>query len=346
MKILALDRSFYKLYRQDLTELSPQAQKRLHLIEGFERLRTKGLSGEEAALILGSSRATIYRWKQRLARCGPRGLELRSRRPQHVRQATWSSELVQRVEQLRRRFPAWGKAPLTILLRREGFATSESTVGRILSQLIQRRRIEPFHRLRRRHRQARHRRRVHAKHLSHRHPKPKTPGERVQVDTLSVAYEAGKQFKHFTATCPVSRWTVGHVYSRATASCAANFLDRLLEQTPFPIQSIQVDGGSEFMAEFETACQDRQIELLVLPPRSPHLNGAVERRQLTWRCEFYEIYDLPTQLERLRPLVQRFQDLYNTYRPHQALQGLTPAEYLQESLPGAPTPASVSYVLN
>jgi putative transposase len=46
---------------------------------------------------------------------------------------------------------------------------------------------------------------------------------------------------------------------------------------PFPIAAIQVDGGAEFMAEFETACQQRGLVLYVLPPKSPKLNGAVER---------------------------------------------------------------------
>src|SRR5918993_370382 len=54
-----------------------------------------------------------------------------------------------------------------------------------------------------------------------------------------------------------------------------------------PGDLIQVDSGSEFMAEFEAACQTRAIRLFVLPPRSPKLNGCVERTNRTWRDEFY-----------------------------------------------------------
>src|SRR6516164_9619385 len=50
---------------------------------------------------------------------------------------------------------------------------------------------------------------------------------------------------------------------------------------PFPIRALQVDGGSEFAAEFEQACQQRGLYLFVLPPRSPKLNGAVERANRT-----------------------------------------------------------------
>ena len=33
---------------------------------------------------------------------------------------------------------------------------------------------------------------------------------------------------------------------------------------PFPVKAIQVDGGSEFMAEFETACPAKGIALYVV----------------------------------------------------------------------------------
>ena len=83
MRIFALDRSFYKLYRQDIVQLGPEAAERLRLVQGFESLRRRGISGAEAAEILGPSRASIYRWKKSLIRSGPRGLEPRSRRPRN-----------------------------------------------------------------------------------------------------------------------------------------------------------------------------------------------------------------------------------------------------------------------
>ena len=58
---------------------------------------------------------------------------------------------------------------------------------------------------------------------------------------------------------------------------------------PFPVRAIQVDGGSEFQAAFEAACQARGIRLFVLPPRSPKLNGCVQRAQRTHTEEFYEV---------------------------------------------------------
>lgn len=52
---------------------------------------------------------------------------------------------------------------------------------------------------------------------------------------------------------------------------------------------MQVDGGSEFAAGFEQACQQLGFRLFVLPPRSPKLNGHVERAHRTHTEEFHEI---------------------------------------------------------
>ena len=344
MQIVALDRSFYKLYRQDIVCLSPQARERLRLVKGFERMREKGIPGEEAAEILGKSRATLYRWRHRLRR-GPRHLEPLSCRPKQVRRPNWSPELVRRVETLRRDFPGWGKETLAPLIQDEGFEVSEATIGRVLRHLMDRGVIHRVRYRRRRYKRARRMRRLHAQRLPKQCPKPTKPGERLQIDTLHLVPAPGKWFKHFSASCPVSRWTVGEIFQRATSRCAARFLDKVIAECPFEITSIQVDGDSEFMDAFEAACKQRRITLYVLPPKSPKLNGTVERMQETWRGEFYEMYDLPDTVSALRPHIQRFQDVYNTYRPHRSLHRRPPASYLRQLDPRVALPQAVSKVL-
>jgi putative transposase len=345
MHIVALDPAFYKLYRQPIAELSRSAAERLRVVKGFEQLRQHGISATEAAAILGLSRATLYRWHQRLRRAGPRGLERASCRPHRVRRRSWPPELITCVETLRWRFPAWGKGTLTPLVQAEGFAVSQATVGRILHALVQRHRIVPAAVRRQRVRARRRMRRWHAQRLPRASSKPTVPGERIQIDTLHVCPAPGRWIKHFSASCPVSRWTVADIAERATSTAAARFLEKVLHECPFPVAAIQVDGGSEFMAAFEAACHQHRIALYVLPPKTPKLNGTVERMQQTWRGEFYDAYELPSTIAELKPLVQRFQTLYNTYRPHQGLHGCTPASYLQHVLPGVRLPLPVSKVL-
>ena len=69
--------------------------------------------------------------------------------------------------------------------------------------------------------------------------------------------------------CPVSKLCCMRACSRATAACASRFLDRLIRQAPFDLESAHAGGGSESAAGFETACRRRGIALFAPPPRSP-----------------------------------------------------------------------------
>ena len=90
--------------------------------------------------------------------------------------------------------------------------------------------------------------------------KPKTyaihePGDLVQVDTLDLRPAEGVVVKHFTGRDVISRWDVLEAHTRATTSTAERFLDSLIARMPFSIKALQVDGGSEFVGQFELACQ-------------------------------------------------------------------------------------------
>lgn len=151
----------------------------------------------------------------------------------------------------------------------------------------------------------------------------------MQVDTADIRPFPGVIRKHFTARDVFSRWDVLDVHFQATARTAAEFLEVLVARAPFTIRAIQIDGGSEFKADFEVLCQQRDIHLFVLPPRSPKLNGSVERAQRTHREEFYNVIDWPDSIAELRRMLRRQEIVYNTIRPHQSLGYLTPLAFLQ-----------------
>ena len=111
---------------------------------------------------------------------------------------------------------------------------------------------------------------------------------------------------------------------------AKRFLAYLKEQAPFPIRSLQVDGGSEFRDEFEQACQEAGIPLYVLPPKKPEYNGCVERANGTSRYEFYPFYEGPLTVAAINQKLAEYQTHYNTYRPHDGIGLLTPMEYYQQ----------------
>ena len=120
------------------------------------------------------------------------------------------------------------------------------------------------------------------------------------------------------------------VYSNATARSAKRFLRELVEIAPYKILSIQVDGGSEFMADFKTACEQMKIPLIVLPPARPKYNGGVESGNRTFREEFHACRDLiADSIGAMRFDLRKAVEKYNTFGPHHALKGKTPMEYLR-----------------
>ena len=311
------------------------------------------MSAADAAAAVGVSRATLYLWAKRA--------EPRSRRPRRPRRRQWTPDLVAAVQRVRGDYPQvgpmWGKARITILLRRDGHETSESTVGRILKTLMDQGEVTPVPSLRRNRPRAVRRARPYAGRLP-KGRKAGAPGEIVQLDTLTVSPHPGQPaIKQFTACDPVAKWTCAQAWRRATAhnanvrrACAAPpgprsrlTLDKLQADIPFPIQAIQVDGGSEFKADFETECRRRGITPFELPPRSPEPDGHVERNNGAWRYEFYATWDLTNDdLDGIDRWIDAFADESDTFRPHQALGGQTPEQYLAQHAAEEPPPSHIA----
>lgn len=306
-------------------ELSSRARQRLKWMDYYQ---SHGQNARLTCRHFDISPDTFYRWRRRYVPLKLSSLEDRSNAPLRRRKPTWSLELARAVRELRERYPRWGKDKLVVLLRKEGRQVSTSMVGRILKHLKATGQIvEPA--LDGKRKPGKYPPRPYAVRKP-REYRAKEPGDMIEVDTLDLRPLPGVVLKHFTARDVVSRWDVLGVYTRASANTASDFLTAIRMRTPFPVKAIQVDGGSEFKAEFELACQEQGIRLFVLPPRSPKLNGCVERAQRTHREEFYEVYDLDWTVMALRPDLLAWENVYNTVRPHKSLGYLTPQEYVTQ----------------
>jgi len=307
-------------------ELSREAEKRL---QGFDYYRAHGRNAALACRYFGISRQTFYRWKRRYDPQDLSQLEERSHRPHRRRRPTWTAEQAEQVRRLREQYPRWGKDKLAVLLWREGWKVSVSMVGRILTFLRQRGALTApvLFRVKRRPGTA-------GRPWARRKPKDyavEKPGDLVPLDTLDLRPSPGVVLKQFTARDMISRGDVLEVHRRATATAATLFLDALQRRLPFPWRALQVAGGSEFAAVFEDACRQRGLRLFVLPPRSPKLNGQVERANRPHTEEFYEVTPCLLPSAQLNRELQAWERTYNTVRPHQALGYLTPQEFLAQS---------------
>ena len=153
------------------------------------------------------------------------------------------------------------------------------------------------------------------------------PGERVQMDTCKI----GPNLYQYTAIDDCTRYRVLQIYKKRTADNTLDFLERLVEQMPFPIQRLQTDRGMEFFAEkVQRRLMEYCIKFRPNKPGSPHLNGKVERSQKTDKEEFYPTVDL--QANNLEDLLLEWQHYYYWFGPHSSLGGKGPDEcYLELS---------------
>ncbi len=97
----------------------------------------------------------------------------------------------------------------------------------------------------------------------------------------------------------------------------------------------QTDRGTEFFAgKVQRRLMAKTIKFRPIPPRSPHLNGKVERAHRTALEEFWPTVDAraPDVGEQLSLWVHH----YNWDRPHEALGGLCPIDRVCERIEKTP----------
>ena len=308
--------------------ISRDAAKRLRWFDHYDQSRNVW----KTCRYFGIAPQTFYRWRNRFDPYDLTTLESSSSRPHHVRQVQTPAVVVERILKLRGQYPRWGKDKLEVLLQREGLKVSASTVGRTLKRLKERGLLtEPLNVRLAKAARKRRRKPRYAIRMPNGYP-VEAPGDLVQLDTLQLRLQSNDVRYQFSARDVYSRWDRSRAYRRQTSITAACFLEYLERKFPFPIKAIQIDGGSEFKRHFEEACQKREIRLFVLPPHSPKLNGRVERSNRTHREEFYEVEDIDLSLEGHNKQLEKWHDVYNYVRPHQALAYLTPYEYYQSWL--------------
>nr|WP_027927470.1 IS481 family transposase [Amycolatopsis benzoatilytica] len=309
-------------------QLDREARRRLAVLRHVEEV-----SGNVALTCryYGISRPTYYRWLRRYETEGVDGLRERSRRPRTSPNAT-RAEVVDKIVHLRRNYH-FGPEKIAMYLRRYHDVTiSRSTVWRILCRL-------DLGRLPASQRYRRHDRRWK------RYEKQR-PGHQVQIDvkfveplppagkagvTLKPVGRRGK-FYQFTAIDDCTRLRILKIYSTLNQKTAIQFLDYVLSQLPFAVEKIQTDNGTEFGTQFHWHVLDKGIGHVYIKPRTPHLNGKVERSHRIDAEEFYRLLDgvVIDDVNVFNSRLKEWQDYYNYDRPHGGLYGQTPYERLRQ----------------
>lgn len=161
------------------------------------------------------------------------------------------------------------------------------------------------------------------------------PGHQIQVDVKFLIFKGkdGKPVKRYqyTAIDDATRIRALKVFNRHTQANAIAFIDYVIKSFPFRIREVRTDNGHEFQAKFHWHVEDQGIRHAYIKPRSPQLNGKVERSHRTDEEEFYQLLTYKDDVD-LEEKLAHWARFYNLSRPHGAFQGKAPYEVLREKL--------------
>lgn len=120
------------------------------------------------------------------------------------------------------------------------------------------------------------------------------------------------------------------IYPNKKVENTIHFLSEIIDTFQFPIQRIQTDWGTEFFNyDFQYELHEHFIKFRPIKPKTPHLNGKVERIQQTDKVEFWSLFDLSDKSLDLEFLALDWQNFYNKKRPNSSLNGKTPWQKLK-----------------
>jgi transposase InsO family protein len=296
-------------------ELEKQATRRLAILRHAEEV-----TGNVALTCryYGITRQTFYEWRRRYEELGLPGLRDRSRRPLHSPNAT-DTEVVGKIVHLRETYH-FGPAKIAMYLQRYHDVTiSQSGVWRILKRL-------DLNRLPASQRYKRHQDRW-------KRYEKQQPGHRVQIDVKFIAPLGGqrKRYYQFTAIDDCTRLRVLRIYDKLNTKTAIQFADYVTQKLPFRVDVIQTDNGPEFGSAFHWHVLDQGIGHVYIKPRTPRLNGKVERSHRIDAEEFYRLLDgvVIDDANVFNQRLEEWERYYNYERPHGGLGGQTPYERLR-----------------
>ena len=264
------------------------------------------------------SKSTFYEWRKTFRKEGAAGLI--PKKPiakSHPRQLSLGT--VEKIIELRKTYHLGPERITWYLERYHGIQTSCSTVFRTLGR----------HGLKRLPKNA-DRRALHTRRYS-----KGVPGHHVQVDVKFVTLKTaeGKSIRRFqyTAIDDATRVRALRIFNRHNQAHAIKFIDYVIEKFPFRIHTIRTDRGHEFQAQFHWHVEDKGMRHVYIKPRTPQLNGKVERSHRSDQEEFYQLLTYTDDVD-LNQKLEQWERYYNYDRPHGAFKGKTPYEALRSLL--------------
>ncbi len=286
----------------------------------------------------GIHRSTVWRWKRKWNEINENVQLENFNRPNVVagkqfRQATlkWlvptlssrphtcshaiGDEIVRRIMELRRTLKRCAEVIWHHLTTEDGVQVSLSSVRRILKRHhafdgARKNRVRPD---------------------NPRRPKPTSPGELVQTDTIHYVCPITYKRRYvYTVIDLYSRMTYVEIHNFIRPGIAADVIMRAQAYAGFTFSMVQADNGPEFSSYFEQRLQRQNIRIRHSRLGRPNDNAHIEQfnRTIQEECLGSRISS-STTTKSLQVKISKYLEHYNTKRVHLGIQMKTPVQMLQ-----------------
>lgn len=309
-------------------KLSTKAREKLEWIIFYNTIGNR--KATHTARYFGISRKTLHKYLARFDERNLRSLEEHTRAPRQKRGWMVTHEEEAAIIALRKKNMAYGKMKLKVLYKRD-YGKEISTWK--IERVIRRYQLYPD-------------KGTHQKQVQ----KQQQRSKKVRIHEVKEAIKQIKQFGFlwhidaiiiwwygqrrilFTALEDKTKIAYARCYKSNRSGYAEDFLQRLMYVVEGKVEIMHSDNGSEFAGDFAKACKQLEILQIYSRVKTPKDNPALERFNKTIQEEWLAFSEVG--LEEIR---EANEDLttwlikYNSYRPHEALDYLTPLAYAQQN---------------
>ena len=221
--------------------------------------------------------------------------------------------VVQALTEAAERYPRYGFKKLFQVIRRQGHAWDHKRIHRIycLLKLNFRRKGK--------------------QRLPVRNPAPLAIPEALNqcwsIDFMHDALVCGRRFRTFNVVDDFNREALKiEIDLNIPAQRVVRVLDRIVANRGYPLK-MRMDNGPELVSvALAQWAEEHGVMLEFIKPGKPTQNAFIERFNRTYRTEVLDFYLFRT-LDEAREITEHWLMEYNSERPHESLNNLTPEEY-------------------
>ena len=273
----------------------------------------------------GIVKSTFYKWLDRFDETNLKSLENKSKRPKKVRtrQKEWYKD--KRIIDLRKKYPYYGKIKIRKIYIK---IYNENITIHYVQKTIEEYKLYFINNKRKKF--TFNKNRIIKKKISDCEKEPKT-GFLLHLDTIVLHLQGVKRYI-ITAIDEHSKIAYARVYNSHASINTVDFFKRLYYVLDKKIENVHTDNGSEFHKYFEESIKELNLNHYWSRPRTPKDNASNERFNRTLREEFLNQGNFNRDIVILNKKITDWLIEYNSIRPHQSLNYLTPLEYVEKTM--------------